>query len=268
LSTPSRVCVLRKTTTLEVCVDSVASAVRAVAGGARAVELCCALVEGGLTPSAGLVRAVRAGVDVRLRVLVRPRPGDFVYDAQELAVMLEDVRVAREAGADGVVVGVLTPEGDVDVDAMRALRAGAGDGVELTFHRALDVARDYFAAFDALLDLGFVDRVLTSGREQTAERGAARVRALVDRARARKSDVVVAVGGGISEANAARVARESGANEVHGSLRASRPSRSSFALNPPIYMGGEKINRPEVEYSVQEASTERVRAVVVALGGR
>ncbi|WP_435738366.1 copper homeostasis protein CutC [Cellulosimicrobium sp. PMB13] len=175
--------------------------------GARRVELCVGLgATGGLTPSAGLLAAaldaardlgLPGGVSApEVHVLVRPRPGGFVYSADEIDLQVRDVRAAVEAGASGVVVGALTPHGEVDVDAVRALVAVAGEA-EVTFHRAFDVVADQVLALDVLVDLG-VRRVLTSGGAPRCADGAGRLGELAARAHGPLGGAVqVMAGGGV-----------------------------------------------------------------------
>src|SRR6266404_117614 len=155
---------------VEACVDSIESALAAVRGGAHGIELCANLVEGGTTPSAGTLAVCRERLDIPIHVLVRPRGGDFLYTAAEFTVMLEDIRRAKQAGAEGVVTGALRAGGEIDTDRTREL-IGAARPLRVTFHRAFDVCRDPAAALEALIVLG-VDRVLTSGQAATAPQGA------------------------------------------------------------------------------------------------
>lgn len=146
---------------LEVCVDSLTSARNAIAGGADRLELCSALIAGGLTPYAGLLDQIRAESDIPIRCLMRPRAGDFLYDPEEIDMMAKQIRVLKAAGADGFVIGCLTKVGDLDEDAMRKL-TGAADGAGLTLHRCIDVSRDPFETYRTAGKLG-IDTVLTSG---------------------------------------------------------------------------------------------------------
>ena len=151
---------------VEACVDSVESALAAARGGAHRIELCANLVEGGTTPSAGTLAVCRARLEIPIFVLIRPRGGDFLYSAAELAVMLEDVRRAKETGAHGIVTGVLRADAEIDQDRTGALIAAARP-LRVTFHRAFDVCRDAGRALETLIALG-VERVLTSGQAATA----------------------------------------------------------------------------------------------------
>ncbi|WP_423462909.1 copper homeostasis protein CutC [Promicromonospora sp. MS192] len=193
---------------LELAVQDPAGAVIAAGVGARRVELCSALgATGGITPSAGLVEAVVAAAAVvpasdsapilEVHVLVRPRPGGFVYSDAETDLMLRDVTLAVDAGADGVVVGALTPSGEVDVARVRELVAAAEDA-EVTFHRALDVVADPVAALDVLAELG-VARVLTSGGAARAADGLERLAALVERSA--EVGIEIMAGGGVTAAD-------------------------------------------------------------------
>ena len=195
---------------LELCVDSVESAVAAELGGATRIELCSALREGGLTPSSGLIRAVRARVSFGVHVMVRPRSGDFCFSDDEFSIMRNDILYARECGADGVVIGLLTPSGDVDVERTREL-VELAQPMEVTFHRAIDLSRDILRSLEDVISAG-VDRVLTSGGEPDALAGGNRVREMV---RAAGGRVAVMVGGGVRAENARLIAEASGARDFH-----------------------------------------------------
>ena len=146
---------------LEVCVDSYASAVAAIAGGADRLELCSALSVGGLTPSAALLRQIRKGRDIPIRCLMRPRGGDFFYTPEEIQQMAMEMAALRDAGADGFVIGCLTADGELDGNAMEPLLKEAS-GLGLTLHRCIDVSRDLEETYRQAALLGF-DTVLTSG---------------------------------------------------------------------------------------------------------
>ena len=146
---------------LEVCVDSIASARAAIAGGADRIELCAALAVGGLTPYAELLRQIRAESNIPVRCLMRPRGGDFLYEKEEILMMAAQIEHLRRLGADGFVIGCLTPEGELDEKAMEPLLKAA-EGTGLTLHRCIDVSRDPFRTYLAAKELG-IDTVLTSG---------------------------------------------------------------------------------------------------------
>ena len=211
---------------VEACVDAIDAALQAELGGAGRLELCGELLQGGVTPSAGLISVVRDRVHIPLFVLIRPRPGDFLYTAEERDVMRRDIAHARSLGADGVVLGALTTGGDVDADLTVELTALARP-MRVTFHRAFDFTRDQDAALDTLISLR-VDRVLTSGAAASAAEGAANLSRLVQRARSR---IVIMAGGAITSANVAEVVRLTGVREVH--VRAAATMESAMHHRPP-----------------------------------
>lgn len=217
--------------TLEVCVDSVASAIAAKRGGADRLELCADLVIGGTTPSLALVRQVKAETGLPVRALLRPRFGDFCYDSYELAQMEQSAAELVAAGADGIVTGVLTPDGALDVDALRPIYAAAahaaeqaGRPVALTLHRAFDVCRDPFAALEDACALGLTT-ILTSGQAASAPAGAPLLRQLVEAAGNR---IEILVGAGVSPANLPALAAETGAHAFHLSGKQVLDSRMTF----------------------------------------
>ena len=200
---------------LEVCTQSVEGALTAYRAGAHRIELCQALPLDGLTPSWGMLEQIRQRCpDLKVNVLIRPREGDFVYTPDELQVMRRDIEAAHESGANGVVFGCLTSNGDVDPDA-NALLLEAAAGMETTFHRAFDQVRHPQQELEAIIRLGFT-RILTSGQQTSALQGIPLIQELITLARGRIS---IMPGAGVSAANAARILRETGATEIHGSLR-------------------------------------------------
>jgi copper homeostasis protein len=198
----------------EVCVSSPAGVLAAMAAGADRVELCADLGSGGVTPSAGLIEWASARITTH--VLIRPRPGDFVYTPDEAVVMRADIAVAQACGAAGLVIGALTASGTVDSSLCASLVALARPA-SVTFHRAFDAAADPRSAISDVLSLG-VDRLLTSGAAPTALEGAAFLASLV------ASPVTILPGGGVTEDNAAELVRRTGARELHFSARGSGPA--------------------------------------------
>lgn len=213
---------------VEVCVDDLAGAVTADRAGADRIELCADLLEGGTTPSIGVIGAVLAAMrDADVQVIVRPRGGDFVYDDGELEVMCADLAAIVEIGGRtttrvGVVLGALTADGTVDVAAMRRLLAAAG-GLPVTFHKAFDATPDLIAAYGTLAELG-VGRVLTSGGPGSAVDGLEVLAELVARSGAAPGLPTILVGGSVRPSNVQRIIAATGATEVH--LRAQMPSPS------------------------------------------
>ena len=211
---------------LEICCADLHSLRAAVAGGAHRIELCQALDVDGLTPSAGMIElAVNSGIDVH--VLIRPREGSFVYSEDEVDCMIYDIQMARKLGAKGVVIGALTPEGDVDIQACHRMVEAAGDKMHITFHRAFDVCRNPEEALLEIHALG-CDRLLTSGQARTAEEGIPLLKKLVAETKTfetregcgvRGSKLLIMPGAGVTPQNAARIIKETGATEIHGSLR-------------------------------------------------
>lgn len=243
---------------LEVCVDSVASALAAKRGGADRLELCADLIIGGTTPSLALVRQVKAETGLPVRALLRPRFGDFCYDRYELAQMAETAAELVQAGADGIVTGALTPEGELDVDALRPIYAAAraaakaaGRPVVCTLHRAFDVCKDPFAALEAAkaLNLG---TILTSGQAASAPAGAFLLRRLVEAA---GPDLEILVGAGVTPANLPALAVETGAHAFHMSGKQVLDSRMIFRREG-VPMGLPGFS----EFEVWQTSEETIRA--------
>lgn len=242
---------------LEICVESVESAIAAEDGGAQRVELCSSLAEGGITPSAGLIQRVRARVNLGIHVMIRPRGGDFVYSDEELAVMRSDIEAAAHNGADGVVLGLLTPEGHVDVETTRALVELARP-MQVTFHRAIDMASEPEAALQDVIDAG-ADRILTSGSAQTALLGAAGVASLVRAARGRISIMVC---GGVRPENVQEIARLTGVDQFHAALRTLLPSPVTYRKQD-LHLGDPEIDA----YDRMGVRVEDVRELRRAIDG-
>lgn len=198
---------------LEVCCADLPSVDAAVRGGAQRVELCQALELGGVTPSAGMIEWA-VGRGIRVHVLIRPRGGHFVYSPDEVRCMATDIAMARALGASGVVIGALTPAGDIDTEACGLLARQAG-GMSVTFHRAFDECRAPLRALEDIIALG-CDRLLTSGHAPSAAEGCGLLATLVRQAAGR---ITILPGCGVTPDNARMILERTGAWELHGSLR-------------------------------------------------
>lgn len=243
---------------IEVCANSIASALAGQSGGAARIELCSALSEGGITPSAATIEQAREQLQIPLHVLIRPRSGDFCYDQCEFATMLRDIEFCKRAGVNGIVIGMLQPDGAVERDRMNALIAAARP-MAVTFHRAFDMAADAFRALDDVLSLG-VERLLTSGQRGSAVQGKGLIAELVRRAGDR---LVVMPGAGIHDGNIQDLIRTTGAAEYHLSGQKKIESRMVYR-NPHVFMGVPGL--PEYELGVTDV--EKIRRVVQAASTR
>ncbi len=240
---------------IEICVEGIDGLVAAQEAGADRAELCAALIEGGLTPSVGVVAQALRVATIPFHVIVRPRGGDFLYSALEFETMLDDVRALAKMGVAGTVVGCLTPEGRIDVARMRAL-VEAARPMSVTCHRAFDMTRDIDEAVEDLAAAG-IDRLLTSGQRDTAVAGAENIRRTVEAARGRFK---VMVCGALDASNIASVLATSRADEAHFAALMTTPSGMTFR-NPDVGMGGDDKDR---EYQLTLTDPEAVRATIAA----
>ena len=243
---------------LEVCVDSLASAKAAMSGGADRLELCSALAVGGLSPYGELLEQIKATCPLPVRCLMRPRPGDFLYTEDEIQLMCAQIRHLRAAGADGFVVGALTPEGALDSRAMEQLLDACGDK-PVTLHRCIDVAADPVRVYRAAAALG-LDTVLTSGAAASCREGKATLASLLA-LREELHGPEVLIGAGVNAA----VIRE---------LRAALPEARAFHMSgKTLRESGMRFRREGVpmglpgldEWHIQETDAEAVRAAKAAL---
>lgn len=238
----------------ENCANSVESCLEAQRAGIDRVELCAGIPEGGTTPSYGDILVARKLLTTtKLHVIIRPRGGDFLYSDVEKEIMLEDVRMARRLGVDGVVFGALTALGDVDMEFMQRLMAEA-EGLSVTFHRAFDVCRDPFLALEQIIELG-CHRILTSGQMPKAEEGVELLRELVERAGER---IIIMPGCGVNASNIAYIAAATGAREFHFSGRSKRESGMLFRKSR-VSMGGAVVID---EYSRDVTDVEIVKETI------
>lgn len=238
----------------EICANSVESCIAAQKGGAHRVELCAGIPEGGTTPSYGEIAMAREVLTTtRLHVIIRPRGGDFLYSPIEVKTMLKDIEVARQLGANGVVFGCLTAEGEIDLPIMRELMK-ASEGLSVTFHRAFDVCQDAKKALEQIIELG-CNRILTSGQQPTAELGIPLLKELQEQASGR---IILLAGCGVNEKNISRIAQETGIQEFHFSARESIKSGMNYK-NESVSMGGTVLIN---EYERNVTSAERVKATI------
>lgn len=219
---------------LEVCVDCMASVEACAAAGVNRIELCAGLVEGGTTPSLGFLKQARAVFPRRLMMMIRPRAGDFVVSPTELNIMRDDIRAARDHGAEGVVFGCLLPDGEIDRGTTESLASWAA-GMDITFHRAFDVSRDLTRSLETLIELG-IPRVLTSGGMPSVEAGFDNLISLHRQAAGR---ITLLAGGGLKMEHIPRL-RAHGLREFHLSGRSSFESPMQHR-RPDIPMGASEI---------------------------
>ena len=221
-----------KSILIEVCAGSVESAIAAEKGGAKRVELCENLWEGGTTPSMGSIELARERIEIGLNVLIRPRGGDFCYSDLEFEIICRDILRCKEAGADGVVVGHLLPNGDIDLEKLKKSIELARP-MSVTFHRAFDVVKDPEKSLEELIELG-VDRVLTSGQKNSAYEGRDLLAKLVQQAGDR---IIILPGSGINKDNIGALVSETGAFEFHSSCRSLKKSPMEHT-NPEVHISG------------------------------
>lgn len=240
---------------IEICVEGVDGLVAAQEGGADRVELCASLLEGGLTPSLGVIRESVRVATIPFHVIIRPRGGDFLYSELEFTAMLQDIKTIRDMNVAGVVIGCLTADGRIDDVRTKAL-VEAARPMKVTCHRAFDMTVDYREALEALIRCG-VDRVLTSGQRDTALEGLDILKDTADLANGR---IVVMACGALDETNIAHVRQATGVDEMHFAALKTVKSAMSFR-NPHVGMGGTAIER---EYEITLTDTEAVRRTITA----
>lgn len=243
---------------LEVCVDSLASALAAAEGGADRLELCSALVVGGLSPDVALFRQIRAHCSLPVRCLMRPRAGDFLYTSWEIDLLCAQIEALKEAGADGFVIGALTPEGQLDRSSMQQLLSACG-GKPVTLHRCIDVSCDLTQTYRTAAELG-VDTVLTSGGAANCVEGAARLKELLALRDALQGPEVL-IGAGVNA-------------DVISRLRAAMPGARAFHMSGKMLLeSGMVFRRPGVpmglpgldEWHIQQTDGAAVQAARQAL---
>lgn len=242
-------------TRLEVCCADIQSMQAARRGGATRVELCTGLSEGGLTPSPGLIAMASTLGFTEINVLIRSHSGDFIYDSDDMTMMIRDIQSAREAGATGIVWGGLTPTGHIDRKSLALVRS-LTDNLNLTFHRAFDLCTDPKEALEAIIEEGCTS-LLTSGLASSALEGADTIRDIVVQA---KDRIEVIAGSGVNSANCREIAEQTGVSIVHATAR--HPVESMMVYHRP----GVSMGTPGTdEYTRLITSSEEVRKIIEAL---
>lgn len=241
---------------LEICVDSAESAFNAQEGGADRIELCTNLLEGGTTPGSGIIAVLRDKLDLKIHVLVRPRGGDFLYSDLEYEIMKRDIKICRDIGVEGVVLGILDPAGEIDIERTSRLVEYAHP-MSVTFHRAFDMCSDPFMGLEDIITTG-ASRVLTSGQKNMAAEGSFLIRKLNEQARNR---IIIMPGSGLNDSNIELLARETGSSEFHLTGRKTIDSEMIFRKDDVSMRSIEDIP----EYSRKIADTEMIKKVVTIL---
>lgn len=238
---------------IEICTNSFSSAQIAASCGVDRIELCQALEQGGLSPSLAAIRqsvALKEATNIKVYVLIRPRAGDFCYSTEELEIMREDILFCQSSGVDGVVIGALRPEGQLDISALEVLIRAAGS-MGLTFHRAFDYVKEAEQALEQLIELGF-ERVLSSGQANTAIEGKHFLKKIIQQAGARIS---IMPGGGVNTQNVETLLRYTGAKEVHFSAK-------EIIKSPFEKRAGISLNAGDTsDMDYWQTSAERIQAV-------
>lgn len=242
---------------LECCVDSVESAINAAKGGASRLELCSNLIIGGTTPDSALVKEIRKYTDIRIHALIRPRFGDFCYSQHEMEIMKAQIQALKEAGVEGVVIGVLDEEGNLNLPAMKELIAEA-EGLSITLHRAFDMCRDPFQALDEAIALG-INTILTSGQKQSAWEGRELLSELIEKAEGR---IDIMAGAGISASVIEKLASITNGINYHMSGKITLDSPMKYRKSD-VSMGLPSLS----EYEIWQTSEKAVRAAVEVLEG-
>lgn len=243
--------------TLEVCANSFASAKAATAGGAVRVELCENMAEGGTTPSYAQIKLCKERLAIEVWPIIRPRGGDFLYSDDEFELMKADIQICKELNCDGVVTGLLMPNGDIDIKRCAELVAVAAP-LPVAFHRAFDMCNNFEKALEELIELGMV-RVLTSGGTESAQKGATQIAKLVKQANGR---IQIMPGAGINADNVVQIRQETGATTFHASARTIVKSKMEYRNQVT------KMGNIDDEYQYEQSSVEKVKAIVEALNAK
>jgi len=238
---------------IEVCTYTLQSAINAEIAGAYRVELCDNILEGGTTPSFGMIELTRKYISIKLNVIIRPRGGDFLYSGLEFETMLKDIHTVKKLGVDGIAVGVLSADGSVDKAGMKEIISLAKP-LSVTFHRAFDCVEDPFGSLDTLMELG-VERVLTSGLKKSALEGKEMIAWLVEYAAGR---IIIMPGGGINYLNIKDIVKITKAREYHLSGKSVCNSQMVFRNNEVKFNSQSAIS----EYDYIESDVGKIKSVV------
>lgn len=242
---------------LEICCYSLQSCLNAQLAGADRIELCNGLFEGGTTPSVGLIKLAVEAVAIPVFPIIRPRGGDFVYSETELRVMEEDIQQAKAAGAKGVVIGILNPDGTVNVAETKRL-VSLAKPLGVTFHRAFDMTADPLRALEDIIKTG-CERILTSGQQNYATDGAGLLQTLVEAARGR---IEIMAGSGVGVSNAAELLR-TGVDALH--LSAKTPSASPMKFRNEAVSMASAVNPSEyVKYEADLTTIRKIKEIIAA----
>ena len=245
---------------LEICAASLPSALAAERGGAHRIELCAALGLGGVTPSSACLKLVKRELSIPVRVLIRPREGDFCYSPTERELLCEDIRMARDLGADGMVCGALLPDGSIDMETMEALMKACGS-LPFTFHRAFDQCREPLVALKQLQALG-VDCILSSGQAPDAYAGRDLLRRMVETVAGSEQGPQIMAGAGVSAQNVAAIVRQTGVGALHLSAKTWVSSPMQYRQTA-AYMGAAAQSS---EFDYMQTDEAEVRRCKEALG--
>ncbi|ROR25367.1 copper homeostasis protein CutC [Vibrio crassostreae] len=241
---------------IEVCIDNLESLHNALEGGANRIELCSSLALGGLTPSFGMMKQAARISSVPVYAMIRPRQGDFIFDDDDMLSMLEDIEACASAGLDGVVLGVLAPNGSIDIPKMQQLADKARSlKLGITFHRAIDQSSDFQTALEQVIELG-CERILTSGLAVNAEQGIDVLTAMVKQADGR---IDIMAGAGVNAANAKTIQSTTQVPALHLSGKSTRPSL--MKSNSNAQMGHDDVD----DYQIPVTDASKISAVRVAL---
>lgn len=239
--------------TLEICVDSVESAINAQRGGATRLELCSNLIIGGTTPTRSLFEEVKKNVNIPINVLVRPRFGDFLYSDYEISIIKNEIKMFRNSGVNGIVVGILTKDGEIDLENFKKFIDEAQD-IPITFHRAFDVCKNPIKVFYQLQKLG-VQNILTSGQAQNCLAGKKLLRELIELSnKDSKSNTKILVGAGLNMENIEEIVNYTGATDFHFSAKKIKQSKMEYKKEN-VNMGLKEFS----EFEILETDERLVR---------